>query len=358
MRILDRYVLSEYLRNLLLSLAVFILLVLVVNLWEKIDTYIDHQTPALTVGRYYFYQIPYILSITLPMAMLLASLFSVGQIARHNELVAIKASGVSVRRMLLPLFLFAGLMSVATLLFNELVVPRANQEMTTIENYDIKKKPRRLGSIRRNVHLLGDGGRIYLIKTYDRDNREMNGVVIQRFTHNQLVERIDAAKAIWDRGSWVFYDGVVRTFSREGEAVSIFSELRRPDIAERPEDMAAEEKDPENMNFRELGIYIRRVQAGGSAVEKLRVQRHLKIAFPFASLIVVLLGASLSAIRRKSGLAFGFGISLALCFVYYGIMRVSEVLGQAAALPAPAAAWIANAAFAVAGILLLIRADQ
>ncbi len=358
MRILDRYILGEYLRNLVLSLAVFILLVLVVDLWEKIDTYIDHQTPVSTVLRYYGYRIPYILSITLPMSMLLASLFSVGQMTRHNELVAIKSAGISVRRTLAPLLFLAAAVSLFSLLFDEYVVPRANQETHRIEDYDIRKKPRRSGSIRRNVHLLGDGGRIYLIKVYDADNREMTDVVMQRFARNALQERIDAKRAVWDDEGWLLRDGVVRAFSDTGEIATPFSRLRRPEMRETPEDFAREEKDPEDMNFRELGEYIHKIRAGGSDVGKLRVEQHLKIAFPFASLIVVLLGASLSALRRKSGLAFGFGISLGLCFLYYGIMRVSEVVGQGTSLPAPAAAWLANAVFAVAGVILLIRAER
>jgi len=358
MRILDRYILREFLKNLALSLGVFVLLVLTVDLWQRIDTFIDHETPARTVFRYYVYQIPYILSITLPMAMLLAGLFSVGQLSRNNELMAIKSVGLPIRRTLAPLLLLAAALSGLSLLFDEYVVPPANQEMHRIENYDIKKTPRRTGAIRRNVHLLGHGGRIYLVKIYNTDSREMTDVVIQRFARNALVERLDAKRASWDDQGWLFDDGVVRTFSDSGEVAIPFSHLRRPDIAETPEDFATEEKDPEDMNFKELGEYIRKVRAGGADVGKLHVQLHLKIAFPFASLIVVLLGASLSAFRRKSGLAFGFGVSLALCFVYYGIMRVSEVMGQDTALPAPLAAWLANLLFAAAGIVLLIRAEK
>lgn len=358
MRTLDHYILREFLRNLCLSLAVFVLLVLVVDLWEKIDTYIDHRTPAATVARYYAFQIPYILSITLPMAMLLASLFSTGQLARHNELTAIKCSGISVRRTLTPLLILAAGVSIGALLFDEFVVSSSNQERHRIEDYDIKKKPRRTGSIRRNVYLLGGGGRIYLVKSYDVENREMKHVVIQRFARKTLIERLDAERAIWQGDGWVFEDGIVRVFSDSGETAVPFDRLRRPEIEEPPDDFAAEEKDPEDMNFQELGVYIKKIRASGSAVEKLRVERHLKIAFPFSNLIVVLLGSSLSAVRRKSGLAFGFGVSLALAFVYYGIMRVSEVLGQGTAVPAPAAAWVANVVFAAAGIFLLRRAER
>jgi lipopolysaccharide export system permease protein len=358
MKTLDRYVLREFVRNLVFSLGVFVALVLVVDLWEKIDTYIDHGSPALTVLRYYGYQIPYTVSITLPMAMLLASLFTVGQLARRNELVAMRASGVAVRRTLAPLLLLAAAISLFALLFDEHVVPRANEEMRRIEDYDIKKKPRRSGAIRHNVHVLGAEGRIFLVKSYDADNREMADVVVQRFARNRLAERLDAQKARWGGDGWVFQNGFVRTFSDTGETAAPFAELPRHDIREAPEEFATEEKDPEAMNFRELGGYIEKVRAGGSEVGKLEVERQLKVAFPFANFIVVLLGGSLSAVRRKSGLAFGFGVSLALCFVYYGIMRVSEALGGGSSLPAPAAAWTANAVFLVAGVWLLVRAER
>jgi len=358
MTILDRYVLREFLRNLCLALGVFVLLVLVVDLWEKIDTFIDHQTPAATVARYYLYQIPYVVSITFPMAMLLASLFSVGQLARHNELMAIKSSGISIRRTLVPLLILAGGLSLVSLAFDEMVVPPANQEVHRIEDFDIRKKPRRSSALRRNVYLLGMGGRIFMVKSYDVEARVMKQVVVQWFAENTLVERLDADRALWDGEGWLFEDGIVRTFSDSGEVADPFRQRRRPDVAERPDQFAAEEKDPEDMDFRELGVYIEKLRASGSDVEKLQVERHLKIAFPFANLIVVLLGSSLSAVRRKSGLAFGFGVSLALCFTYYGIMRMSEILGQGTFVPAPPAAWAANVVFAVAGMALLRRAER
>ena len=308
--------------------------------------------------RYYAHQVPYVISITLPLSMLLAGLFTVGQMTRRNELVAVRSSGVSIRRTLTPLLVLAALVSGLALAFNEYVVPPANQETRRIEDFDIKKKPRRSGAIRRNVHLLGEGGRVFLVRAYDMDHRILRDVVVQWFSKNTLVQRLDAEKAEWSDGGWDFHDGFVRTFSDSGETADPFRRLRRADITETPEDFRTEEKDPEDMNFVELGEYIRKVRAGGSDTAALRVERHLKIAFPFANLIVVLLGGALSAVRRKSGVAFGFGVSLALCFVYYGILRVGQAAGQSDLVPAPVAAWAANAVFLAAGLVLLIRAER
>jgi lipopolysaccharide export system permease protein len=208
------------------------------------------------------------------------------------------------------------------------------------------------------VHYLGRDGRVFLIKRYDRDTNTMREVVIQDFSGETLVRRVDARRGTWDGEKWVFTVGYVRSFGPEGEIAEQFNVKSFNEIAERPEDFAKDEKTTEEMNILQYAHYIRRVAQSGGVTQKLNVALQTKIAFPFASLIVVMIGTALAGAVNRGGIAIGSGLALSISFLYFGFIRAGEALGNSGTLPAPLAAWIGNAFFLIVGIVLLRRAQR
>jgi lipopolysaccharide export system permease protein len=358
MRILDRYLLREFIVAFALAMLFFIAIFVVVDVFEKIDTFIDYKASPLYVVQFYLFGIPYVIILVLPVAMLLACFLAFGQMARRNELMAMGVSGIDFLRTAAPVLVLALVFCGFSLAMGELVVPACNKAKENVMRAAIKKMPAGPSTRRANVNYLGAGGRIFLIKLYDSVEKSMREVVIQEFGSNTLERRIDAARAQWDGSQWVFYNGMIRSFDGGVERASQFSTLTIPGLNERPEDFAKQEAEPDEMNFVQLMRYVSRVEESGGRIQKYLVELHMKLAFPLTNVIVTLVGASLSTRVRRGTLALGFGLSLLISFTYYGFLKTGQALGHSGALPPFVAAWMGNVFFGGLGIYLLLRARK
>jgi lipopolysaccharide export system permease protein len=224
--------------------------------------------------------------------------------------------------------------------------------------YEIEGRDRPNNELRRSFHYLGEGGRVYLADTFNQKTGTMYDIVVQYFEDNTLDRRIDARRAVWEDSVWVFHDGIVRSFHGPGDSVHTFTEMVVTDIEETPADLAQEEVDEENMNFRELRAYVDRVRRSGGRVEKHLVDLWFKLSFPLAGSIFVLIGIAFAAGKRKPSIATGFGVTLVVSFAYYIILRIGQTLGHNGVLPPLLAAQMGNIIFLVVGVLLLSRANR
>jgi lipopolysaccharide export system permease protein len=357
-RIFDRYLLREFLLYLVLGLAGFIAVFVVVDVFEKIDKFLDHRASFGLIAGYYLYNTPEIVVRVLPVALLLASFLALGQLNKFGELTAMRAAGQSLLRLLLPVWISALACTAVSLLLSELIVPRANRERDVIYEERIQGIQRAAPVERADVTDLGKGGRIYLVRLYVVPEKRMHQPVLQQFRGGQLVTRVDAAEARWEDRRWVFYNGFRRDFSSGVERIEPFFRLPIDGLDETPADFAKEARQPREMNFIELGRYIDRLRASGSRVANYLVDLHLKLSFPLVNLIVVAIGASLATRLRMQSAALGFGLSMTIAFLYYGLMRTGQALGHNGALQPYVAAWLATAVFGVVGTVMLVRAQR
>ena len=268
------------------DVLIFISLMVIVDAFEKIDIFIDFKTPLLTILRFYVFSLPNIMFLILPVAMLLATILTVGQLAKTNELTAVKSAGVSLTRTLMPVFVFSLIICVAAFLLEELVVPYSAGMKREVMSHEIRREPRMPQEEKRNINLLTGGGRILAIGRYDIQRKRMETVLVEEFSSDTLRRRIDAKVGEWDGKTWVFRNGIIRTFPKGGEQVYQFGELRLKGLKETPSDFAKQEKRPEEMNLLELGRYISMVRQSGGSVQKQSVEFNMKLAFPFVTLVM------------------------------------------------------------------------
>jgi lipopolysaccharide export system permease protein len=380
MRIIDRYLIRRFGYALLFSLIAFWVIFLVVDLVEHMDKFIDKQTPLSLVIKYYFYYTPYVLALSLPVAMLLACLFSIGQLARHNELTAMKSAGISLYRILLPIFVLSFLISLLVIGFGGWVVPASYQKKEEVKTVEIEKGKKGRDVLLNNVFVQGEGGKIFHLHNYDTREKLGTGALMQRFEGNRLKEEIRAERVRWQNNGWLFEDGVHRIFSdsllepegvgdtgeakgdslpsNHAEEYQAFDELFRMDLMIEPEALGRRQKKPDEMGYLELAEYVKVRERSGQVVAKETTDLHVKIAFPFVNFIIVLLGAPLAANPKRSGLAIGFAVSLFISFVYYTLIRMGQSFGYSERLPPLLAAWAANILFAILGTILLIKAKK
>jgi len=358
MKKLDRYIIGQFLYILGLSLVAFVGIFIFGDTFEQLDKFVDKKASVSLVVQYYLYYMPFILVLTLPVAMLLSSLFSMGQLAKNNELIAMRACGISLYRTLLPLFVLGLFISFLTQLWGEYVVPAANEKKIEVMNYEIKKKARQQRVLKRDIYVQEEDGTIWYVKLYDSKLKRATSVSICRYNGPALSRRIDAATAWWKDGSWRLRSGFVRTFRGTEETAEQFDSLEVTQTQVTPQDIIRKKKSPDEMNYFELKAFIEKARRSGQEVKKWLVDLHLKIAFPLANFIIVLFGAPLMANRKRGGNAWGFGVSLFICFFYYGIIRTGQSLGYNGTLPPLLAAWIGNAIFGLAGIFILVKVKK
>jgi lipopolysaccharide export system permease protein len=356
--LLDRYLVRKFIYNLIFSVLAFIIIFLVIDAIENIDKFIDRKAEVNDIIFYYIYYIPYIISLTLPVAMLLACLFAVGNMTQHNEIVAQKSAGVSLYRLFAPLFIVGFFLSIAAGFFNEMVVPWTNQERLDIYRYNIKKNPRNSGTNRSNIYLQDRNDRRIAITFFNGRTNEALKVSLQYFDGPKVIRRIDAAKMRWLGENWLMTDVIERSFSGNEELVIHMAELPVNDLNIKPDNLLELQKKPEEMSYAELNIFIDEMTAIGAEARKWVVELYMKISYPFANFIILLFGAPIAAAKRRSGTALGVGISLLACFIYFLFIRTGQVLGHQGSLTPFLGAWFGNIIFGVAGLYSLLTARK
>jgi lipopolysaccharide export system permease protein len=357
-RILDRYLLRGFAGYLVLGLLGFIVIFVVVDVIEKIDVFLDHRASFGLVLAYYANLAPDIVVKVLPVALLLATFLALGQLNKFGELTAMRASGLSLVRILGPVYGVAVACVGLSLLLGEVVVPPATRTRDEIYNRGIQQITDTHHVERPNLTYLGEGGRIWFARLYVVPERRMHEVSLQEFKSGQLVRRIDAAEASWDGSRWVFVSGFTRTFEAGRETAEPFARMAVNGLVERPEDFAKESARPDEMNYLELREYVQRLRASGARVSNYLVDLHLKLAFPLICLVVVLIGGAMATRLRMQSAALGFGLSVAISFLYYGVMRAGQALGHYGALPPYVAAWLGDAVFGTVGIVMMVQAQK
>ncbi|MFH1312258.1 MAG: LptF/LptG family permease [Candidatus Eisenbacteria bacterium] len=361
MRVLDRYLFSETWRTVLIGLLAFITIFITLDMVENVDDFVDNNAGIPTILKYYAFQIPHIFTLTLPIAVLISCLFTVGQMARHYELIAIKASGIRFARTMLPLVAVGLVASALSLGVSEIIEPEANSTVRNIKAGEIKKSSRtRQPRVRTNISYRGASGVFYFAPEYDTKLNIMRDVVVEKSDRGKLVFRLNAEQATWQESTWVFSEAWIRWFAEDGE---VEREAYVPEgpvsrLGDHPNDIVREQRKPEEMSYRELSDLVSRIDDSGGETTGYRVGLNMKISFPFTNLIVVLIGSPLSARLRRGGLAVGVGLGLSLTFVYYGFIRVGQTLGDQAVLPPVLASWLGNIFFGICGIILISRAER
>jgi lipopolysaccharide export system permease protein len=352
-RTLDRYVVREFARLFSLAASGAPLLFILGDVMDNLDKHIARGIGAPQVALSYLYQLPLFVLYSLPIAALIAAVFTVGNMTRHSEVSAAKAGGVSFFRLFATLPVLGLLLTVAGLGLSELV-PVTNRLRE--ETLGIRSRTR---AERSHFIYRGEDGRAYAIRQLTVGSRLIDGIAMEREGDEPEIpsEHASAALARYEPANgWTLVSGHLRLFmGPEIERTFEFDSLRIPSFHETPEQLLAVQKDPENMGYAELGRFIEINQRSGGRPLKLIVARAQKIAIPVATLVSILFAMPLATSSRRGGSAYGMGISLAITILYLMLFKVTGAMGASGALPGVAAAWIPNAAFALAAVALLIR---
>jgi len=360
---IDRYLLRQFLSILGMALLGFLCIFLIVDLIENLDQFIDNRVPFAIVAQYYFYTLPWFVNIGLPMGLLIATVFSFGLIVKRNEWTAMKASGISLYRISIPLILMGFLFSYLSFEFDNYLVSWGNQNRYEIEKKYFKRSSRhRYRSIYKDVFLQKKETTHIAIGQYNINQKTARGVTILVFNQGLLSQRIDAKSMTYidSLQAWATSNYSIRKFDATGQEIEakISSRDSLLQIEFSPDDITKQSKSPDELNYQELTERIQQLRENGVDTTRWEVVRYFKISFAFTNLIVVLFGIPIVVMRPKGGLTFGAGMSFLVIFAYYAFIKFGQSLGFKEILEPFTAAWIGNVIFMFGGIMLLFFARK
>jgi len=359
MKIIQRHILGEFLKVLLITLVAFIALFLIVEIVEKLDDLLENNVQPIVYVKFFAYKIPAIFFQVSPMAMLLAVLLSLGILNKNGEITAIKAGGIGLLRALAPLLVCGIIMSIGVIFINESITPMANKAYGSLEKKWMasKKDSAHLG---RSGIWFRSGETIYNIATMDLNEKRLSGITKYRLERPfKLIERVSAATARWDGKNWISKRAEGWSFSGgHTDKKEIFKDYRFLEI-KNPEMMQNLESSYEKMSFTELSRYIDTLKRDGYETAKYRVELLSKLSFPMVNLVMVLVGIPF-ALRtgRNSGIASGLALSFIIGFGYWIIFGMSKSLGQSALIPPEIAAFFPVVLFMAIGALMFSFVKQ
>ncbi len=362
--ILDDYVLRQFLSTFLMVLVGFVMLMLIFTFFELLGDIIRNRTALVTVGDYLFNLTPSMVYNIAPLAVLVSVLVTFGVLNRTSELTAMKATGISIYRVILPVLAIACLLAVSLFAFDDSYLPAANRRQEALRSV-IKGKPAQTFLRPDRKWIFGKQepgmpGHIFYYQFFDADHDRFANISVFEFDPENfaLSRRIFAASAHWEPHlhQWIFEDGWERDFN--GEAVSnyrTFSVDTLPELHETPVYFKKENRQSSEMSFGELRRYIHDLRQSGFDTMRLRVQLNRKLAYPLITLIMAVLGIPFALSMGRRGSLTGIAVAIGLAIAYWVFAGMFEAMGNVNMLPAFLAAWSPDLLFALAGGYLLLR---
>ena len=355
--VLSRYLVGQFLGILLPVTATFVLLYVIVDLFDRLDILLRHQATVAATARYFWFKIPLMLTQITPPAVITSMLLALGLLSRRNEIIALRASGVSLGQTAVPLLAVAAGISVAAFIWNETVVPYSSRRFQQVNNVEIRKRTLRGVLSEREIWYHGAAG-FYNIDHVDRARGIVYGLVIYRLDDGfRLQSVIRVPRADWRDGAWVTMGTVQHQIGDEtfSETLIASDALGLPETLD---DFLEVEREPEELSFSLLRQRIAALTRKGIDASHFLVDLHLKLALPFASAVLACVGIPIAGrLRRHPSIAGIVGLGTAVGFGYWVLLALANSLGQSGVLPPIVAAWAANVFFLLVGAALFLSGD-
>jgi LPS export ABC transporter permease LptF/LPS export ABC transporter permease LptG len=357
--ILDDFVLRDFVLNLSLVLAAILMLSLVFTVFELLGDILRNQVSPWIVGEYLLNVTPYFLYNSAQYGVLLAVLITLGLMQRYNEVTALKAIGISIYRIVVPVMLAAVLVAVGLFLSDQFYLPHANKRQDALLN-TIKGKPPQTYLNPYRKWIFGQHSTIYYYQFFDPDKNQFGDLSVFQFNPAtfQMVNRIYAGRANWDDRlhRWVCSQGWQRSFRNAAmEDFHTFDVSTFAAVSEPPTYFRKEVKQSLEMNYEQLSRYIHDLQQSGFEVVRLRVQLQKKLAFPVITFVMALLAIPFSLSAGKRGAVAGVATAIGIAAVYSVVSGLFEAMGNISQLPPVLAAWSPDVIFALVGGYLILK---
>lgn len=342
MRILDRYILKSILSIFVSCIFVFLFMYVIIDLLSRLEDILKLHTHYTLLVKFYLTNLPIMFVQVAPFACLLSTIYTFSKLNHNNELIAMRASGLSIFYITKTAVIFGALISLLIFWINDRFAPQAMLETKKIqlkmeEGKQIKKEK---VEVLNNLSMYGSKNRLFFINKFYPSTKTMEGIIVLEQDEEQnLVRKIVANKGVFEDGIWKFYQSITYSFDRNVQIIEEpqYLEEEIMTISETPNDFLTQRQRPEYMTINQLDSYIWKLSRSGATtvLRNLKIDLYQKFTTPFSSLIIILLGIPFSLMlqKRATGLS-SIGISIIVGFLYYVLDAVCIALGRGGLLPA------------------------
>jgi len=362
-RLLDAYVVREFFGMFLLVLASFVSLMLVFTFFELVGDIIRNHIALTTVGEYLLNLAPSMIYAITPLAVLIAVLVTFGVLNRNSEIVAMKATGISLYRLVVPVVSISAILAIALFMFDDYYLPAANRRQESLRS-TIKGRPPQTFLHPEEKWMFGQSGQgepahIFYYQFFDRDDDAFANLSVFEFNPSTfaLSRRIYASRVIWDEKteSWRFLNGWVRNIDGNNSEYIEFKNTSFSEIREDPGYFKKENLQSQEMNFQQLGAYIRDLRQSGFDTMRLRVALWHKLAYPLIAVIMAVMAIPFALSMGRRGSLTGIAVAVSVALAYWVVDGLFGAMGNVNYLPAVLAAWSPDVLFGLTGGYLLLR---
>lgn len=358
--LVDVYLFEQFFYYLLVLLVGFVLIFDAFTLFDLLGDITRNHISALTVLNYFRYLVPLMVYQLSPLATLVATLVTLAILAKNNEVIALKASGISTYRVVVPLLLGAILVAGGMFLLDDTFLPYANQRQDALRDR-IKGKPAQTYLQPARQWIFGENTKVYNYELFDPDRQLFGGLNVFELDPAtfQIRRRIFASRASWEptENAWVLTGGWVRDFDAAGNVLRYdpFTATSMPELTEPPSYFRREVRQYYQMNWRQLGQYIASLRQAGFDTARLSVQWQKKFAFPLIAAIIVFLSAPFAFLTGTRGAIGGLAVAVGIGVVYWATSALFEAMGSVGQLPPLLAGWAPDAIFGFLGVYFFLR---
>lgn len=365
MKLIDRYILRTFFVPFVYCLTAFCLLFVLMDLKDNIQEFTKASTPIGSILLFYVFLLPSLLVYIFPVSLMLAVLYSLAQLTRHNEITAMRAGGINFYRIVLPLVIVGMASSLLVSGINETVGAKSSfwsHQFVNLQDHMGDESVLQVGNLgHNNVR----ENRLWLIKRFHTKTYRMTGIeCIQQRTNGADQVKYTAERGAWLDGRWWFYNVKIQPYNERGDPVRApdFKAYREmSEFSETPETFLIEAKlleiedHPELLSTFEILKCLRYSDLAEQSTARLMVDFHHRLAMPWACLVVTMIGIPFGATTARRGSFLGVVLTLGLFFGYYAIMTVGLAMGKQMTLPPAVAAWLPNLLFLGLALLLIRR---
>ncbi len=362
MRILDRYLVSELVGPSLFGLSAFALIFAATYILNISRLVSDDHAPVWAAIEYFFYQMPQIIILVIPMALLLGTLLALQRLSGESELTAMKAGGIGLIRIVRPLLVTGFVVSLFSLALQELLVPFAQERAAYLLNDVIRHVGMSAASLDLATPLPGGGHQVTSATGYDAATGILHNVTVLQYDPKNIPQQvIFSSQARFQANRWTFLNARTYHFDPDGTAISSIDPELRVDLGEDPNRLLqrASNNNPDELSRAQLHDILTSNTLNDMQQRKYRSAYDAKLAQPFACLVFTLIALPFGLRpNRGSGTSVGFGLAVAIVFIYYIILTIARSVATALPPISVYCAWTPNLLFTLIGATFLRRAAR
>lgn len=358
MKIIDYYIIRKFLGTFFYAIALLAVIIIIFDLSERIDDFIEKDAPLeAIIFDYYLNFIPYLVNMFSALFTFIAVIFFTSRMATNTEIIAILSSGVSFWRLLRPYVIAAALLGLLSFVLSSYVIPVTNRSLFAFERTYLKKPKHNQAS---NIHMQISPGVFVYVERFYTLNSTGHKFAIEKIDETGLHYKLTADQVKYDSTNhlWSIINYRERFIDSMSEQIITGKQIDTM-MNMVPSDFVVDVDRIKVLTTPQLNelIEIEKMKGSG-AVIPYQVEKHSRIAFPFANVILALIGISVSSRKIRGGTGLHLGIGLTLTFSYVLFMQISTVYGVYGGLPPVVATWIPNVLFGVLAAFLIRNAPK